>query len=234
MSFPLAPSNETDRQTDACQQTSPVQFPPQSAAPSRNRSVPLKTPADRPPRREDTQHQGLPAPSQPADNQPQGHARPCHLPEGDKAPRGPGGLRAVPRAQRQPLRPRVPSPTGLAEGATLPPRLQKSPAGRWPGTPPVRQRGGQEQICPPCQALSHGKVPAESGTAEPGSSLCRSVTAWGRLRGAGRDRLASPSPFTRLRSKSAEMLRRRDGRVPSPACPQLHGTLPKSCRNLFP
>lgn len=123
---------------------------------------------------------------------------------------------------------------GLAEGATLPPCLQKSPAGRWPGTPPVRQRGGQEQICPPCQALSHGKVPAESGTAESGSSLCRSVTAWGRLRGAGRDRLASPSPFTRLRSKSAEMLRRGDGRVPSPACPQLHGTLPKSRRNLFP
>lgn len=72
---------------------------------------------------------------------------------------------------------------------------------------PQRDVGRREQICPPRQALSHGKVPAESGTAEPDSSLCCSVTAWGRLRGAGRDRLASPSPFTRLRSTSAEMLR---------------------------
>lgn len=140
-------------------------------------------------------------PSGGADPQPQGCSPPrCRLSQAKKAP-----LQAGPRAQSWRLPP-CPSSCGASSGATLPPCLQEAAAERWPRTPQVQgwRGGGQQQLCPPRQALSHGKVPAESGTAEPGSSFRSSLTAWGRLRGAGRDRLAAASPSTRLRSGSAE------------------------------
>lgn len=174
-----------DRQTDAYQQTFPVKFPSQSTASSRTCSVLLETPEDRPSHRQDTRppRAALPVSSGQITSPKVILSLSCHRPRaaGCSAGTGPAHLSPCPRCP------------GVAEAAPLPPRLQK----------PARWGAGAD--LPPHQALGHGKVPAESGPAEPGSSLCRSVTAWGRLRGAGRDRLASPPP-TRLQSKCAEML----------------------------
>lgn len=175
-----------DRQTDAYQQTFPIKFPSQSTASSRTCSVLLATPEDRPSHRQDTRppRASLPVSSGQITSPKVILSLSCRPPRapGCSAGAGPAHLSPCPRC----------------------PGVERQP--RSLHACRSQRDGGAGADLPPHQALGHGKVPAESGPAEPGSSLCRSVTAWGRLRGAGRDRLASPSPLTRLQSKSAEML----------------------------